>query len=255
MPLETNRAYFADKTHVSHSMLKDFMVHPYLFKLKHVDLVPDAEPTDAMRLGTAMDVLLTEGREEFSQRYEVVKRRTSGQEDSQLTEGASQAIEAAAEEWASQTLAPKLTDYDSRQSILRGTLHGVKVKAKLDFYSKGLRSIRDLKYVGDLARFEPARYATQLEFYRALALAVDGIDCSTGLDVLDHEGRYQHFAPTAQTLGDAAVKIEAALKELKESLDMGVFREPTRQEALSIPELAPYYKYLPCRVQRVATEF
>jgi hypothetical protein len=92
--------YYEDKSHISHSMLCDFVsydkfggrtITPEYYYAKHVAVnAPAFVPTDAMQVGTIVDRYFSEGPQVLEE-YPVVSRR-SGKDPKEITNSMSESV-------------------------------------------------------------------------------------------------------------------------------------------------------------------
>lgn len=173
--MQNDKDYFADKKHISRSMLVDYLKSPAYYKEKHVLGSIEHKTSPAMILGSAVDCYLTEGKKTFFSRYsqkqEEGKTRLTPAVYKQALSLSEAVLKTSAYKWI------KKNAYLS-QPILVGQCNGVWIKGKLDWLTlKG-----DTAYVDDLKTsktIEPNKYYwhaktygyfLQAAFYRMLVL-------------------------------------------------------------------------------------
>lgn len=165
--------YYQD-TRLSQSALKAYFKCPNFYKAVYVDRTY-SEEKDTFTLGRAVDILVTEGYEVFTDNFEVVKRRGESDKE-QLTLGMFAMAERMASRVKQQPVMEMFKDLDTQTE-----LYTDKYKAKLDFFGinkAGTCVIADLKTTQDIYKFEKSvhdyEYKFQLAFYRQLAKAIYG---------------------------------------------------------------------------------
>lgn len=237
--------YFEDKTHVSHSMLCDFVsydkfggrtVTPEYYYAKHVGGGIKFEPTDAMVVGTIVDRYFAEGPQVLEE-YPAVSRR-SGKDPKEITNGMSESVARMIgsldqfktfQEFAND---PITICGNSEGCVLTGTFgtgNGqMKLKGKVDFINHCERMIVDLKTTASIdmvmsdMRFRGtpnvfARYIRQGAYYRNLA----GEGYSFALAIVDDNGKFV-YVPIRQDILDAAWShVSADLTQLASFYDDG----------------------------------
>lgn len=222
--------YYEDKTHISHSMLCDFVsydkygnrtITPEYYYAKHIaGKIKSSEPTDAMIVGTIVDRYISEGADILNE-YPVVSRR-SGKDPKEITNGMSDSVAIMTKSIeAFRTLQsfialPDTIRGSSENSVLKGEMvctgGTLKLKGKVDFYNPTTKQIVDLKTTGSLDtvmdslqfKWSPnifARYIRQGAYYRYLA----GDNSEFALAIVDNDGRIM-FVPIRPDILDAAFK-------------------------------------------------
>jgi predicted RecB family nuclease len=165
-----NNNNYYDDDRISQSKLKDYLHCPSLYKARWVDKTLEIEKTEAMVFGDAVDTLLTEGRDSFDKRFEIVKRRNKDAKKIQITETIGTKIFKTVDKVQRQ---PVMTMFkgSSKQVILTHD----DLKGKLDYLLVKGRTgyIADLKTINNLDKMEFAvmdyGYIMQMAFYRMLA--------------------------------------------------------------------------------------
>jgi len=184
MKFKNDQEYFADKTHISNSMIGDYLKSPAYYKAKHTDQTIEQTKTPAMILGSALDCLLTESEDKFNSTYseQCLKRDNPEQFELNktgqfevLTPAAWKQVHNMADLVKQLPLFQEIKDKSDKQIILTGEFQGMKTKGKLDFLviDGEIATIIDLK---SSAKIEPVPYhyhALTYGYYRQMAMYSD----------------------------------------------------------------------------------
>ena len=216
----TQDQYYSDNTHVSHSMLCDFVTYnkygdritlPEFYYSEHILGNNLFEKTDAMIVGSIVDEYISEKdqwkKDEVLAKYPVVAKR-SGNNPNEITKSMSETISkmiSALESFKTLNDFISLPDTKTGQddeTILQKSIElpdgCLNLKWKVDFINHTTRQIVDLKTTGSVEmvldglmyKWTPilhARYIRQLAYYRYLASP--DIDYSCALAVADGDWR------------------------------------------------------------------
>jgi hypothetical protein len=238
--------YFADSEFISHSQLKQFKQCEWLYKLKHVDDALPTESHDYFDFGHAVDCLVTEPEGNFDDRFDVVARRNKDRDDGkiELTKAQHRDILECVTEFNRQPIFSMFgfRTQSNCQEIICAEIDGVKRKGKLDYLrviekdGRKLGIIVDVKTNRSLTYFKPEVYATQLAWYRDLALAkypdVDSWDCYLAVvDKVSGPKRSELFLADQGTIGEAARQNDLALDKYLEAKALGVYTPITEKTA------------------------
>lgn len=171
------KSYYEDNR-VSQSRLKDFVLCPNYYKLKHVDKVIKESPSKDMIYGSIVDALITQP-EELENDYHFVEKKPRGKEfDEEGRRYVNQKVldlaKIAEKRLKSQPVWEKFSWMDNQVA-----LYTKQCKALLDFFAideKGVGHIADLKTIRDVNEidtlFVQYMWKFQLMFYRFLAKQV-----------------------------------------------------------------------------------
>lgn len=174
----TNEKYFEIDA-INQSFLKTYMICPYWAQMER-EHAYERSSTKAMETGTALDCLVTEGINSFNAKYSVVKRRSGNSNGKiEITQGEYDKIYNMMVAVENNPVYARFIKNAEGQKVITGELYGVKVKAKLDYYDKGM--VADLKQCRDAAwrmfryTVEDYDYLFQLAFYRVMAKIESGV--------------------------------------------------------------------------------
>jgi len=225
-----DEAYYADKSFISNSMLKDFTFCPYKFEQKHHEGRFVQQDQLYFIIGRALDVLVTEGRESFDRQFQVVKRKLAGM-TGVLNNSDYELVMGMYDEIMRQPLIQQLNFTPSKcQEIIALSVNGIKRKGKLDFLDLDKKLILDLKTCADLKKFDPLMYVYQLAYYRQLVRAKYNITADCHIFAVDKKkGRHnsQYYILSNVRLDEAEERINEALKLYKKSLKSSVYLPDT----------------------------
>lgn len=184
--------YYDEKKHVSNSMIGDYLKDPFFYHCKHIEgSICQKAPSPAMKVGSAVDMWITEGKSHFDT-YIIKKKKYLKKEEKEaikvleadddfivLTEGEySQAVLLATRLLQQSLLQTLLKDKNTlRQPILTGKINKVKVKGKFDLLTvdgdtviitdiKTAQTIKPAKYFFHCHNYG---YYRQMAMYRELA--------------------------------------------------------------------------------------
>ncbi len=196
---KTDKAYYADTTHISSSMIRAYLRSPAYYKALYIDKSVKGPDSPSIDFGQALDTLLTQGKRKFNQRFtkrvlkgdapkafeklKTTKKTILSADAYDMVFIAQATIRAtAAFQW--------LESHDtSSQLTLTGKLAGSPIKGRLDWLTiEGpVAYITDLKTTTNL---HPTKYyyhcldlsyALQMALYRELVFQnypqVEGVAC------------------------------------------------------------------------------
>ena len=238
----TTENYYQDKTHLTNSMLQDFLKNEYYFKLKHLDKVqePDIEK-EAFVYGTAVDDYFSEGQDFFNSKYEEVSRRSKEKgETVQLTQSVYKNIMESIEELKNQPLFQDFIKEEGTefQTILIGKIEGLYFKGKLDLFNVRLGRIGDMKTTANIKTFNARDYGMQMAMYRELAKQMYNKQFTNELYVVDKNSDWKRSAcyKFADEVLDGYFDIVVnTVKRLKSCIEMGLFDVGTRESIYDLP--------------------
>lgn len=150
MPNGINKTnYYKNKTHITNSMIGDYLKSPEYYAKKHMLNVIDTTPTPAMLMGSAVDCILTEGRDKFDKLYtkKVLKKENAklfeankGTDKTILAKDAYEKVEVMAAAVSATPAYKWLEEKSKMQLILTGVINtglmggdNVPVKGRPDF--------------------------------------------------------------------------------------------------------------------------
>ena len=232
--VERNRGY------ITASKLKCFENDPYTYKLKYVDEIPEpyAKEKDYFIVGQAFDDLLTEGKKWFDKNYEVVARRSSKAELTQLTNGQGELITAMQSEFKAQSL----YNQTPKKKVFIIDYKGYKVKVELDNYVEDTREIRDIKTCANVNRVDLDMYLLQATLYDMVAEMRTDEKHKVYFEFVDKQLPSRsmpiHFHP--DTLRGNRAHVWRLLDDLIEAHEIDLFI-PTSDQAKMYE--SPYYGY------------
>lgn len=220
----TQENYYEDKTHISNSMLSDFVTYddygtriytPDYFYAKHVARTIPDEKSDAMLRWTIIDRAFTEWMHTLLE-YPVVARR-SWENPNEITNSMHQDIQTILQaiKWFKRLNEFKAHPDTKTQDILTSEIAWVPVKWKTDFKNAILKAIVDLKTTWDILKiwkdmqfkWTPmitARYIRQLALYRFMS----GQDYTCAIAGIDDSGKPM-WIPVRNDILDAAMVLVA----------------------------------------------
>ena len=67
----TNENYHSDNKYLSNSKINDYITCPHYFKRKHIDKDLEITGTASLKIGSAVDTVLTKGVAEFNKQYQI----------------------------------------------------------------------------------------------------------------------------------------------------------------------------------------
>lgn len=222
----------------------------FCYKKEFVDLTPNPtreEEPDYFVLGTALDVLLTEGQKAFDKKYKVVKVRSKkGKELAEengytlLTETMGDMIRGMEWEYMQNELFKRKR---LKKKIFELEIGGVPVRAELDDYVKSRPYFIDLKTTANITKFDEHDYSFQMAFYNLIVEEATGEKKTARLEVLD---KYSYFSRSRcyeyslSTLEAERPRIIRLLELYKQSTMLGMYFPSTNPEQL---ECCPYYNF------------
>jgi len=163
--------YFEDER-LSQSKLKDYFHCSNLYKARHIDHSIGYEETDALIIGRAVDVYITEGEESFFEQFEIVDRRKKNTSESKIQLNNSM-WDIAQKMIGKIQLQPVMTMFKKCDTQVE--LYDNEFKAKIDYLhisKTGTCTIADLKTIADTDKMyrqiEEFGYFFQLAFYKFL---------------------------------------------------------------------------------------
>src|SRR3990167_1137280 len=163
--------YFEDER-LSQSKLKIYLKCTNLYKALYLDHSIEPEETDALIIGRAVDVYITEGEESFFKQFEIVDRRkkNTSEEKIQLNNSMWDIIQKMTEKIQQQPVMELFKKCDTQVELYDNDF-----KAKIDYFhinKSGTVTIADLKTIADTDKMyrqiEEYGYFFQLSFYKFL---------------------------------------------------------------------------------------
>lgn len=224
------------------SKIKEFQRCQFCYKAKYVDLIPDPTETETQKdhflVGQALDDLLTNGREKWDAKYEIVSRRRDDAEKVQLTNSHGRLVEQMINEFR----AVPIFNQQPKKKLFFWNPGPFIVKVELDDFDG--KAIRDVKSTANVKTFDPGMYTIQAALYQLVAEENTGERLPVEYEVVD---KYTYFSRsmavryTDQTLFTARGEILKSIEEIKMAEDTGIYASAQRQEVLYD---CPYYGYL-----------
>lgn len=208
-----------------------------------IDEAAQKKKEDYFTIGQAFDDLLTNP-EEFSDKYEVVKRRAGKSDKIEITEGQQKTIFQMKDEFFANNLFRKkpkkrviLQKYKSQN------MWGTEFILKAELDDCDSEYVYDLKTTSNILTFDPTSYVEQGAFYSFLAnLALDQ-KLGFRLEVVDKNAAFARsvgFQIEFENLKNYFSKILTDLDRLAEAHETGLF-EKTKDWKHLIN--SPYYSY------------
>ena len=159
-------------------------------------------------------------------------------------------IEDSAKEFDRQELiAEFLRTKDANQVILTGTVKGLKVKGRLDWFKPG-KGIVDYKTTAAMLRFEPSSYAGQLAWYQYLNYLKTKVWEPCYLFVIDKDTDNKHssfWKFRQETLDTKRAELLELVDRVKEAIESGMY---SPQRDIRICFTCQHYNECPFTIQK-----
>lgn len=212
-----------NKAFITSSKLKELQKCPYHARLRYEDGVEMGyEEPDYFLIGQAVDDYLTHGPKAFTDKYEVVARRSKDAEKFQLTNATAATVNNAATEYLSRDFFPK---QPQKRNVI-WLLHGMPCKAELDHFDPETRRIGEIKTCASITTFEPESYSLQMGFYSYGIAKKWDERVEAELYVLDKHSdwsRSHKWIFSAATLQAQHYQVEQLVQQWKDCEETGIW--------------------------------
>jgi len=230
---ETYRDYPA----LSQSTLNNFVEYTFWWRSTNLlnFLYPAPfEETDAIFIGSIVDKIITEGKQNWTDDFEIVSKRLGKSEKPEILQSMVDKIESIIARFDEIKIWNiTLRDFfksNETQTLLYWEVAGKKFKGKSDLIVRPTKTLIDLKVVGSLAQFEKDflfkdtpyvnhRYTRQLAIYKHL----DGNIDTCQLYVIDHSGKMKIYEVPNDTLDRAFVQVQVDVAELAAAIETNAY--------------------------------
>lgn len=140
---------------------------------------------------------------------------------------------------------------DANQVILTGTIKGLKVKGKLDWY-KPKKGIVDYKTTASITRFNPFDYTGQMAWYQYLVFLKSKTWEPCYLFVVDKDVDNKHsgfWKFKQETLDAKREDLLSLVDQVKEAIESGMYT-PAAQSNIQTCFTCPHYNTCPFTIQK-----
>lgn len=233
--IEKNRGF------ITSSKLKLFETCQWCYEKKYIQEIPDPyeeyEDKDPLVIGQAIDDLITHGKDNWKEKYEIVKRRNGDGLKIQLTESMKQNIDYMEKEYYANGMFPKTL----KKHVIEHEFSGLKLRSELDNINHVDKMIEDLKSCANITTFRGDAYLVQMSFYQFMIEEQTGERYGARLFVVDKNkpiSRSAYYEYSIPTLLAERGRILSILENMKNAHETGVFLPAKDQFTLYN---CPYY--------------